>query len=145
MRKDNLNYYNKLSNISSIKPSPSYTAANISHNSNNFSNSSIPDTYSPSKIEQWLREVEATIQQIKCDVNNPNYSNSALLANRITDLESKITLMLHEIYKNNNNSNFSNGLENKLQNMQKLIENIREEMKSVYSLVFKYIYNLNRN
>lgn len=136
MRKDNLKYYNKLSNISSIKPNAT-SSSYITHNSN-FSSNSIPSV-SPLKIEQWLRDVENTIQQIKSDVNNPNYTNSSLLATRITDLESKITLMLHEIYKNNDNNLSNNGLEDKLQNMQKLIENIREEMKSVFLIIYLFV------
>lgn len=136
MRKDNLNYYNKLSNISSIKPNAISSSYITTHNSS-ISSNSIP-SISPFKIEQWLRDVNNTIQQIKSDVNNPNYTNSSLLATRITDLESKITLMLHEIYKNNDNSLTNNGLEDKLQNMQKLIENIREEMKSVFFFIIDY-------
>lgn len=68
---------------------------------------------------------------------NNNFNNNNISA-RITDLESIITLILHEL-SNNSNVEGRNQIENHLENVQNVIDNIRNEMKSV---LFYYYQNV---
>lgn len=79
-------------------------------------------------MKRWLEEIDNIIQTIKYDMNN-NFNNNNISA-RITDLESIITLILHEL-SNNSNIEGRNQIENHLENVQNVIDNVRNEMKSV--------------